>query len=510
MRIYGSSPLYSYVELMFRCKRMFIIAIVLGTVIASAMVLRKETTYNASMLVQMVGQHPDLVTTYVGSSEAAGDRVLRPAEQKKRSLDLLISSVPSFLEDVVDYAKLADKHPGKSKSDLAKDVRKHLAEPVFKDQTALSVQINWNDKQEANDILNALFKRFHEITVDQATATLTSLRRILKNQFDTADKTANDLAKKRIAYQSTHYNAIPTMLSAQIGRVEQSQSQLEDAKLDLADAEQRLRDINSQMQSVPKEIVESRNEKGIVEHPEIALSQEYDDLDKQYKQLLTVYSSQHPKVIDIQKRMTALKQQIEDAKQKFKKTPQAPVPTEFATTKIANPEYREMMQQKRELERTVSAQSRRVRDLQASLTKGRSSIQVMPTTEIEWQRIDSDYQTANIIRNNRKNSLEKVKLDLETDTEISGREVALQVPPAAEKAETGSKTVVLWALGPLLGIVVAFCFSLLVETMDHTLRTPVEVEKHLGKPVLAVIPKMAVAGDSRKRLAGSSKTSISS
>ena len=26
--------------------------------------------------------------------------------------------------------------------------------------------------------------------------------------------------------------------------------------------------------------------------------------------------------------------------------------------------------------------------------------------------------------------------------------------------------------------------------MDHSLRTPIEVEKHLGKPVLAVLPRM--------------------
>ena len=69
---------------------------------------------------------------------------------------------------------------------------------------------------------------------------------------------------------------------------------------------------------------------------------------------------------------------------------------------------------------------------------------------------------------------------------------------------------VLYALGPLLGIVVAFCFSLLLESLDHTLRTPVEVEKYLNKPVLAVIPKMAVPREGRKQLGGSSKSSITS
>jgi capsular polysaccharide biosynthesis protein len=67
----------------------------------------------------------------------------------------------------------------------------------------------------------------------------------------------------------------------------------------------------------------------------------------------------------------------------------------------------------------------------------------------------------------------------------------------------------LYGLGPILGIIIAFGFSLLAEALDHTLRSPVDVEKHLGKPVLAVIPKMK-NNKAAKALTGGSQGTISS
>jgi hypothetical protein len=490
---------------------MFIIAIVLGAVITSVMVANRGTSYNSTMMIALVGQHPDLVRQYQGATARVTENGVNPqAANKAKNLSYWTFEKPKFLEDVVEEAQLTTKHPDKTKADLAKEVRKKLSKPTMVTDTSVSVQLNWPTPAEANAILTALFNRFRSLTVDTENATLTNLRDIVQKQFEDAETKANKLAKDRIEYQTKNYNAIPAMMTLQIGRAEQSQAQLEDAKLDLSEAEQRFADISVQIQSVPPQIVDSVKEGQVIAHPEIQMAQEYDDLQKKYKELTAVYSPQHPKVIDLQKQMTSLKQQIDEATQKNKVQPPAPQTTAVDTTRISNPEYRDLMTQKRELERTVKVQRRKVTELSANLAKSRSSIQVMPNTEIEWQRKDSDYQLADQIRRSKKSQLELIKLDLDRDVDISGREVALDVPPAAEKADAGGKMVALVALGPMLGLVIAFCFSLLVESLDHTLRTPVEVEKYLNKPVLAVIPKMATARESHKQLGGSSKSSISS
>ena len=90
------------------------------------------------------------------------------------------------------------------------------------------------------------------------------------------------------------------------------------------------------------------------------------------------------------------------------------------------------------------------------------------------------------------------------------KELSLAIKPKAEKVDTTAKQLLLYLLGPILGALIAFSFSLAAETMDHTIRTPVEVEKYLGKPVLAVLPKMQAPGGGRRRLRGATKPSIAS
>jgi capsular polysaccharide biosynthesis protein len=436
------------------------------------------------------------------------DKENSPAKRKVGRFMTWVRDYPDFLNDIATEVK-AKYNLRKSPDEIAKDIRTRLAPPELSDQM-VAMKISWPDKDQAEDILSRLFDRFRTRTVDEETLATTTLRQTAEKQFKNAEKKANDLAKTRVAYQARNYFSIPTMLGPQVTRVDQAQSQYEDARLDLADAQQRLQDIDGQINSVPKDIIEQRDVKGVIDHPEIAMQQQYDDMDRQLKQLLSVYSAQHPKVVDLQKQMAALKAQIDEAHQKAAAQPQKPTTTEVGTRTVANPEYRELMQQKRQLELSVSALSRRVSDLQSTLSRSRASIVAMPNREIEWRRIEDDYQLADTIRKNRKAQLEAIRLELERETDFELNQIKLEVPPKAEKADTAGKTVVLYALGPLLGIVVAFCFSLLLESLDHTLRTPVEVEKFLNKPVLAVIPKMAAPRDSRKQLGGASKTSITS
>ncbi len=55
MRVYGSSPLFNYVELVFRSKRLFIISIILASIATTGFYLFRAKSYNARMLVILTG-----------------------------------------------------------------------------------------------------------------------------------------------------------------------------------------------------------------------------------------------------------------------------------------------------------------------------------------------------------------------------------------------------------------------------------------------------------------------
>jgi len=55
MRVYGSAPLYNYIELIFRSKRLFIISIVLATFVTASVAVLRANTYTATALILLAG-----------------------------------------------------------------------------------------------------------------------------------------------------------------------------------------------------------------------------------------------------------------------------------------------------------------------------------------------------------------------------------------------------------------------------------------------------------------------
>ncbi|MBC7526834.1 MAG: hypothetical protein H7308_04730, partial [Chthonomonadaceae bacterium] len=95
------------------------------------------------------------------------------------------------------------------------------------------------------------------------------------------------------------------------------------------------------------------------------------------------------------------------------------------------------------------------------------------------------------IRGNLSVQLEQARMDEKRDKALHNTEMKIFVPPVSElEVAGGAKSLVLVAIGPIIGLILAFAFSLLTESLDHTLRTPIEVERFLGKPVLAVLPRL--------------------
>jgi uncharacterized protein involved in exopolysaccharide biosynthesis len=505
MRIYGSSPLYNYVELIFRCKRMFIVSIILGTVITSLIVAQRATSYDAAILVALTG---DPAMAVASNQRPNNEREITPAQRKAGRLDIWIQRRPQFLEEVAENALLDKKYPGKTLSEIARDIRKKIVGPVLLNEQYMELKLTWHDPEEAEAILNNLFSKFSEQTVAAETFLVTEKRSFLEKQYKSADEKADRLAKLRITLQKDNYWKQPTMLAFHMGENEQIQRKLGDTRLDLADAETRLQDVMRQLQGMEPMIPDGQETVMERVEPTMKLAADLQELEKQKKQLLQSYSPLHPKVQDLDKQILATQQQIADIKNQPAAAPQKTIETNKL---VRNPIWAELRMMQAQLEQTIRAQRRRMADLNGSLSTIQSRLTVMPDWEAKFNEVEQNYQLADTIRRNLHASLAAAELDEERDKSTQALTLNLEVPPKAEKTDSSGKKVLLYFLGPLLGIFVAFCFSLFAESLDHTLRTPVEVERYLGKPVLAVIPRMAVPREGRKKLAGaSSKPSITS
>jgi uncharacterized protein involved in exopolysaccharide biosynthesis len=149
-----------------------------------------------------------------------------------------------------------------------------------------------------------------------------------------------------------------------------------------------------------------------------------------------------------------------------------------------------------------------VRAMEAHLLNARDAMQktlqmakTAPAAAAQFKSMTDGFTLFSAIRQNLRNRVEQAAMDEQRDREMHTAEMTMIVKPEAEPDIVGAKTVLFYAAGPILGLIIAFAFALLMETLDHSLRTPIEVEKHLGKPVLAVLPRMDTRGEkSRRRL----------
>src|SRR5205085_5055653 len=130
---------------------------------------------------------------------------------------------------------------------------------------------------------------------------------------------------------------------------------------------------------------------------------------------------------DLQRKIAAAQKRLDDDRKHPVAIPLVATQRDVRTE--PNPEYAELMTAKRDLVRSVSALTRRQADLNAALTKSRSRVALMPAKEIEWQKIEQDYNMTSSIRNNKRAQMEVLRLDEERDKATEALNLHLEVKP---------------------------------------------------------------------------------
>lgn len=502
MAIYGGSPLFRYVELVYRCKRLFILAVLLATVIVSAVVATRKNRYETTMIIGLFG---DPTTAEVMGSDTTDRRTVTDAVNRKvNRLTFWIGKDRDFLDTALKNANL-DRKYGAELPDVLRKVRDAIT--VEKDLVGgqyLEVTMAWHDPDEAEKILQSVYSRFADRTVNEETAVQTNRRVMLETQFKARDKEANRLAQLKVQYMRDHWYQNPAMLGSYMNQNDQVQQSLSDAEMDLADNRVRAAQMDREMAKTPRFITESISDVTLKEDPTLTLAAKRQDLETQLQQLKQRYNESHPLVRDVVRNIAAIDEQIATEKHK----PMVKKQTQSQTARRLNLEWQDLHRQRTQIALTIEGLNRRIASLRGQASQSTSRVRQMPVEEVSFQRITNDYDTADKVRNLLRAQLVSAQIDEERDRYTQASLVKLVIPPRSERTDGGSKMLLVYALGPVLGLIIAFAFSLVAEAMDHSLRTPTEVESYLGKPVLAVLPRAQAGHEPGKQLPGASRPGI--
>ncbi len=481
MRVYGSSPLYNYVELVFRSKRLFVISIILATIVTVGVAATRATTYSARALVLLSG---NASSTNFG----ADDPSQRGSIQYKMSVLNVVLKDPNFIKDAFRQGGL-DKYPnGQTMSE--EDFKKFCTEAHDALQTAvggniLELTCRWKDKH-CVDIITAFYASFSSRVLDQETIVSTSQTQLLRALSDEYTDKVKDLDKKTIVYRQKH-------VGSPMADYTNAVAALQDKKDRAASIQDLMSSIEGQMQSAKELLAKTPHEideRTTVQSVEGSPAYQQMEVDKasaetKMAELLVKYSEQAPPVRAQREKIANIQQNMN-----LMKKIAAGRGHTTGTTRGLNPDWAALNSQAQNLELKMKEGQKMLASTNAAIARLQTAAMTTPEEQYRYKWLTDKQELYESIRKNLSARLEQAQMDEQKDRSMHIAEMTMMVPPEADLDSAGSKSSLFLIAGPILGIIIAFAFSLFSETLDHSLRTPLEVEKFLGKPVLAVLPRM--------------------
>jgi uncharacterized protein involved in exopolysaccharide biosynthesis len=492
MRVYGSSPLYNYVELVFRSKRLFIASILIATCATVAIAAARSGSYNAQALVYLTGS--DTASPTVESSAQKG------SIQYKVNLLNVSTKDPEFIKAAFREQGLNRGMTDEQFNDFCKKAKSSLS--FATGNNVLEISCRWPDNRAA-DIIKAFYSAFARRVLDEETVTSHIAKDAIAKRLDEYTQKQQEIENKVIAFKKSKINDMPESfettvqkLYAMRDRVQAMENALSNGRLQLAEIERQL----SGTKPTIVDVSEYKTDTAMLDK----LKETEAALDAQLAELRTKYTDSNPQI----RKLLEQRENLEKAVKQQEAKSGTPNKSRSRYREVPNPLYQNLERAKGELETQIQVAEGQLADGRKMLVTLEQKAKDAPEVLQKYEWMTKDLRLYTEIRDNLRAKLEQAEMVEKQEREMHLAEMKMIVEPESELEVVSGKNLIFYAAGPLLGLIIAFAFSLLTETLDHSLRTPIEVEKYLGKPVLAVLPRMDAPKDSaQRRLGGGSEGS---
>ena len=484
MRVYGSSPLFNYVELIFRSKRLFIVSIILATLAMSGFYFSRAKNYTAHLAIFMTGA-PSETLASVDSSQR--DTI----GLKLQILNIMLKN-PQNIKDAMTEANLKGRMSEVEFADFCKRVKDALG--FSSDGAYLEISCTWPTR-DCEKILNGFYDYYHKYVVDQTTVVSSTRTQMLSTLLKAYSERYHELDMRVRNYQ----------LNVMAGKMQEDFGQ---ANSESMTAKRNVERIGEQIQSVQNAraavdaklkttqptIEENRTMNGPAQAPDrLSATQTRDAAKKDLDDLLVKLTPQNPKVKSAQEKLDIAQADLDKLKQQADKSGVAPTPGDVTSIKqAANPQYQQLEQLRTDHDLALTRLQSDLKNAQRQLVEINNRLRTAPDEALKLKAMTEDQGLYASMKGQLRGELEAARMNELRDKELKSQGMKKIMEPEAEMEKGGAKGALLLGAGPILGLVIAFCFSLLAESLDHSLRTPMEVEKYLDKPVLAVLPRMDV------------------
>lgn len=340
----------------------------------------------------------------------------------------------------------------------------------------LHITVRSGSEEKAQKVNRLLIQGFLKRIADLNSSEKASLKAFLEDRLKTSRE---DLDKAEAALDrfKVEHRIISADKNAELfaERIAEAEKQLAANKIDLEVAEARVAAVNSQLQgsgaaSADNQILQQYN-KQLAELETTRIT---------YKEK---YTAKHPRVIDLENRITQLKSKIQEEQAKIASL-QAP---------SDNAVHQGLVAKKYSSEGALTVLKQKAESLQQAVNKNNEELEKLPEVQREFVKLARDVGVANEIYTMLTKKLEETKI-----TEFrTPNNVQVVDEPTLPDGRSFPKLKLFLSIAILLGLLLSCGYILVKELINKTIRSVEDIKRFLELPVLGVIPDEVASANSR-------------
>lgn len=461
-----SDEIMKYIDMALR-RRYWIIIPLLLTVLAGLIYgLITPKMYQGETLILVVPQKvPDnYVRSIVNEDIQERLRTIQQQVTSRTNLEKIIDEYQLFNILDEEYVSIQEK---------VELFRKRITTNVARG-SAFTISFQYEDPNKAMEVTNRLAGNFiaENLKIREGQATGTS--EFLGEEVESAKRSLLEQENALAEYRERYMGGLPQQLDSNLRILERLQSQLEQLRSNLRDAEGRKVAVRTQL------IEQSEVRAGIPVSPSgQGPMRDIQSLRNELTSLEARYTSKHPDIIRLKETIASHEREISEGVTEENSEDEVSISTGI------DPILRGQL---REIDLEIAGFNDELNKVQAQIAWYQKKVEETPKREQELLSLNRDYANVSASYNSLLNRKLEAEIAVSMERKQKGEQFRIidpaKYPERPIKPDIRKILLMALALGLGLGGGMAF----LIETFDTSYRTPEELEEESGIPVLVSIP----------------------
>jgi len=336
-------------------------------------------------------------------------------------------------------------------------------------------------------------RRFGDLVIQESLATKERESReayeFIDSQVSAYHLKLTEAESKLEAYRRANPDARPGIETDVNARIGELRRQVETSRMDLLD-------LRSQEHALQAQLT-GESEISAVQTRAGQLRTRMAELQAERDRLLLNFTEQHPDVVRVRHQLADLDEELrrEDSR---RETRLAESPTALDGAAAMNPLYAELRSKLAEARRRSAATAARVGNGQALLSEELARSSRIASSESTLSELTRDYEVNRDLYQDLLKRRENARVSMNLDAEHRGLSFRIQEPAALPLRHSGIRLLYTSSFGLLIAVTVPLLVLFGKLRMDPRVRSPVDLERKTGLPVLGSVPPM-LTGPRRMR-----------